>query len=300
MNSPLRILSPSRSPRPALACEITPDGVLAARRAKSGDSVIAFAPLAAGVVQPGLTAPNLIDASAVTAAIRRSLDDIDARDRNLTLVVPDSAVRVFILDFDTLPAKPQEALPIVRFRLRKLASFEVEDAAVSYQILRQTPDQTRALVSVMPAGVRAEYEQVVHEAGYEAGALLSSMIAALAAAPADEAALIVHRSALSVSTAITSGDDLLLYRTLDLPPDAGSQRDDLIQSVSVAAAYYEDALQTQPRTLYYAGPGGAEGFAAALGADSMGVVRDLVSNPSGAVTALPKGLAAGVMGALAS
>ena len=300
MNSPLRILSSSSSHRPALACEVTPDGVLAARRTKSSDSVVAFAPLAAGIVEPGLTAPNFTDAGAVTDAIRTALDDIDARDRNLTLIVPDSAVRVFILDFDTLPAKLQEALPIVRFRLRKLASFEVEDAAVSYQILRQTPDQTRVLVSVMPAAVRTEYEQAVHEAGYEPGALLPSMIAALAAAPTDEAALIVHRSALSVSTAITSGDDLLLYRTLDLPPDPGSQRDDLIQSVSVAAAYYEDTLQAQPRTLYYAGPGGAEGFAAAIGADSTGVVRDLVSNPSGAVTALPKGLVAGVMGALAS
>ena len=300
MNPSLRILSSKSSPRPPLACEITPDGVMAARRTKSGDSVAAFAPLAAGVVQPGLSAPNLSDPGAVTAAIREALDDIDARDRNLALVVPDSAVRVFILDFDTLPARPQEALPIVRFRLRKLASFEVEDAAVSYQVLRQTPDQTRVLVSAMPAAVRAEYEQAARAAGYEPGVLLSSMIAALAAAPAGEAALIVHRSALSVSTAITRGDDLLLYRTLELPADPGSQRDDLIQSVSVAAAYYEDALQSPPQTLYYAGPGGAEGFAAALGADSTGVVRDLVANPSGAVTALPKGLAAGVMGALAS
>lgn len=300
MNSSLRILSSNSSLRPALACEVTPEGVLAARRAKSGDTTLAFAPLATGVVQPGLTAPNLTDSAAVSAAIRKALDEIDARERDLTLVVPDSAVRVFILDFDTLPAKPQEALPIVRFRLRKLAPFEVEDAAVSYQILRQVSDQTRVLVTVMPAAVRNEYEQAVRAAGYEPGALLPSMLAALAAAPATEPALIVHRSALSVSTAITSGDDLLLYRSLDLPAELESQRDDLLQTVSVAAAYYEDTLHAAPRTLYYVGPGGAEGFASSLGANSAGVVRDLVSTPAGAVTALPKGLVAGVMGALAS
>lgn len=305
MNFSLRMLSSISSLRPALACEITPNGVLAARRAKSGDAVIAFAPLAAGIVKPGIpdqgvAVPNFTDPDAVTSAVRKALDDIDAHEHSLTLVVPDSSVRVYILDFDSLPAKPQEAMPIVRFRLRKLAPFDVEDAAISYQVLRQSSEQTRVLVSVMPTPVRAEYERVVREAGWEPGVLLSSMVAALAAAPAEEASLIVHRGTNSVTTAITSGNDLLLYRSLELSEHPESQREDLLQTVSVAAAYYEDSLQSQPRTLYYVGPGGAEGFASALGASTAGVVRDLVSNPSGAVTALPKGLAAGVMGALAS
>ncbi|HTV05013.1 MAG TPA: hypothetical protein VME86_06555 [Acidobacteriaceae bacterium] len=299
MNISLRILSPSNSLRPALACEITPEGVLAARHTAGSDAVLAFAPLALGVVQPGVSEPNLTDPEAVTAALRKALDDVAARERSLTLVVPDSAVRVYILDFDSLPAKAQEALPIVRFRLRKLAPFDVEDASVSYQILRQSSGQTRVIVAVMPAAIRAEYEGAVRGAGYEPGVLLPSMLAALAAAPAGDAALVVHRSGLAVTTAIASGDDLLLYRSLDLPAQPDTQREDLIQTVSVAVAYYEDNLHTAPRVLYYVGPGGAEGFAAALGANSEGVVRDLVPNPSGAVTALPKGLAAGVMGALA-
>lgn len=300
MQFSLRILSSGSSLRPALACEITPEGVLAARHTAGSDAVLAFAPLDAGVVHPGVAETNFTDANAVAAAIRKALEHVAARDRNLTLVVPDSAVRVFILDFDSLPAKPQEAMPIVRFRLRKLAPFDVDNAAVSYQILRQSPDQTRVLVTVMPAAIRAEYESAVHAAGYEPGVLLPSMLAALAAVPSGDAALVIHRSGHSISTAITSGDELLLYRSLDLPAQQESQREDLIQTVSVAAAYYEDALHTAPRVLYYVGPGGADGFTSALGADSEGVVRDLVPNPSGAVTPLPKGLAAGVMGALAS
>lgn len=300
MNFSLRILSPSSSLRPPLACEITPEGVLAARHTTGSDAVLAFTPLAAGAVQPGVAEPNLVDPEAVTAALRKALDDVAAREHNLTLVVPDSSVRVYMLDFDSLPAKKQEAMPIVRFRLRKLAPFDVETAAVSYQALRQSAVQTRVLATVMPSAIRLEYERAVRAAGYEPGVLLPSMLAALAAVPQGDTALVVHRSGHSVSTAITSGDDLLLYRSLDLPPEPELQRDDLIQTVSVAAAYYEDALHTAPRVLYYVGPGGAEGFSAALGANSEGVVRDLVPNPSGAITALPKGLAAGVMGALAS
>ncbi len=55
----------------------------------------------------------------------------------MTLVIPDTSVRVFVLDFDSLPAKAAEAVPVLRFRLRKMVPFDVEHAALSYQILVQ-------------------------------------------------------------------------------------------------------------------------------------------------------------------
>lgn len=300
MDFPLRIFSPSISLRPGLACEITPEGVLAARRTGGDEALLAFAPLAAGVVRAGFNELNFTDRALVTAAIKKAVDEVAAREKTITLVVPDAAARVLILDFDSLPAKAQDALPIVRFRLRKLTPFEVDDAAVSYQVMRQGQGQTRVLVTVMPDIVRSEYEGAMRAAGYEPGVVLPSTLTALAALPREDAALVVNRNGISLTTAITNGDELLLYRTLELPVNEGLQREDLIQTVSVAAAYFEDALHAAPRILYFVGPGGADGFARMLGADPDGMVRDLVPNPSGAVSAMPKGLAAGVMGALAS
>jgi type IV pilus assembly protein PilM len=298
----LLIFSSDTSLRPRLACEITPDGVLAARQ-KGSEQVMAFASLAAGVVQPGLAAANFADQAAVVAAIRQALDEVASREKQLTLVVPDAAVRVLILDFDSLPAKKQDALPIVRFRLRKLAPFEVEDAAVSYQVMRQDQEQMRVLVTVMPAAIRAEYEAAVRAAGYEPGVILPSMLASLAALHSSDAVLVVNRNGLSLTTAITNGDELLLYRTLELPAGEAAQREDLTQAVSVASAYFEDTMRTAPNVLYYSGPGGAEKFLAALGAESgegLQMVRDLLSSATGAMTAMPKGMTAGVIGALAS
>ncbi|MFZ0663256.1 MAG: hypothetical protein WAM66_11230 [Acidobacteriaceae bacterium] len=302
------ILSPTTSLRPALACEIMPEGVFAARRAAGGQTVMAFAPLVANpmspdTVRPGLAGTNLADRAAVVAALRQALDEVASREKTLTLIVPDAAVRVLILDFDSLPSKPQEALPIVRFRLRKLAPFEVDDAAVSYQVIRQQLDQARVLVTVMPAHVRGEYEDVVRSTGYEPGVVLPSMLASLALLPSDGAALVVNRSGLSLTTAITDGDELLLHRTLALPAGYAVQREELAQVVSVASAYFEDTLNVAPRILYYSGPGGAEEFASTLDPsvqESLDV-RDLAPVPvTGAVSALPRGLAAGVMGALAN
>lgn len=286
--------------RPALACEITPDGVLAARR--SGDEpVMSFAPLAPGMVQPGLAVPNIIDTDAVVAALRSALDEVAAREKTLTLVVPDAAVRVLLLDFDSLPQKTQEALPIVRFRLRKLAPFDVESAAVSYQVMRQDREQTRALVTVMPSAIRIEYESAVRAAGYEPGVLLPSMLASLAALRTEHAALALNRSGLSLTTAITNGDELLLHRTMELPVDYASQQDEMAQAISVASAYFEDTMHAPPGLLYYGGLGGADDFTAALGTEVNGLrIRDLVpTTETGAITAIPRGLTAGVTGALA-
>jgi type IV pilus assembly protein PilM len=194
------IFSPDAHLRPKLACEIMPGGVIAARYAENDQSVMAFVPLEAGVVTPGLKTPNLVNPAQVVAALRRTLEEVSSRERQLTVVVPDAAARVLILDFDTLPTKRQDVLPIMRFRLRKLVPFEVEDAAVSYQVMSQQTGQTRALVTVMPHAVLTEYEIAVREAGYEPGVVLPSTLASLAALRQVEPALVVNRNGLTVTT----------------------------------------------------------------------------------------------------
>ncbi len=77
--------------------------------------------------------------AAVAAAVRSALDGVVSRTgergRDVTVVVPDGAARVLLLDFDQLPGKLAEALPVVRFRLKKLLPFDADDAAVSYQVM---------------------------------------------------------------------------------------------------------------------------------------------------------------------
>ncbi len=294
--------------RPPLACEIFPGGVVAARREtrkgqhKSDDDSLSFAyePLPDDAVVPGLKGANLSDPAAVSDAIRKVLENTGARRKNVTVIVPDAAARVFLLDFDSLPQRQREALPILRFRLRKLLPFDVEEAAVSYQLLPESEQQVRALVVAMPRAILAEYESAVRGAGFEPGAVLTSTIASLAALRVNGPALIINRSHSSVTTAIIRRDDLLLHRTLDLPQNPALLREELLQSISVALAYFEDTLQSLPSTIYYNGPGGAEGVSALIGNNDPLAprVRDLVTPPAG--TSIPPGISAGIAGALAS
>ena len=97
----------------------------------------------------------------------------------MTLVLPDSAVRVFMLDFDSLPAKAAEALTVLRFRLRKMLPFDVEHAGLSYQVLSQRQERVQGAGGGDAGPMLAEYEAAVRAAGYEPGAVLPSSLAAL-------------------------------------------------------------------------------------------------------------------------
>jgi type IV pilus assembly protein PilM len=177
--------------------------------------------LAEGAVAPGLKVGNIVDKTAVVAALRRALDDVVAggreRSRDVTVVVPDAAARVLFVDFDELPSKTVEALPVVRFRLKKLLPFDADHAMVSYQVMSSEKGSIKLLAVAMPKDVLEEYEAAVLAAGYVPGAVLPSTLAALAGLEDDTApVLAVNASAGAVTTAIVRGATLLLHRSVDM------------------------------------------------------------------------------------
>ncbi len=326
-------LFPGINLRPALACEISLYGVLAGRQDATLGLLTQFVPLDPGLLHAGWKMPNILDRPAVIAAVRSAVGAVAEGGRQLpggrrlpgnralTLIVPDAAARVLLLDFDSLPAKHSEALPILRFRLRKLVPFDADDAAVTWQTMSTGPDGIRVLVVAIPREVLHQYEGVVREAGFLPGAVLPST---LAAAPllGEEPTLLVNRNGHTLTTTIVRGQDLLLHRALDFAandeapaaPDAPArlprsaqaraqeEQEDVRQSVSVALAYFEDSLQTLPSELFYIGPGTAEEFRTALGETAPGeprvAVRELGPTPQLASRSIPRSLLAPVTGAL--
>ncbi|MGB6872459.1 MAG: hypothetical protein WBD93_22795, partial [Acidobacteriaceae bacterium] len=259
--------------------------------------------LAAGALAPGLKVPNVIDAAAVTAAVESALGEVNAKTKDLTLVVPDAAARVLLLDFDTLPAKKTEALSVVRFRLRKMVPFDVESAVVSYQLMTERAGQLSVLVTVMPGDVLAEYESVIREAGYSPGVVLPSTLAVAAAMESSDAALMVNHAGSSITTAVTQGNEMLLHRLMELPVDEPARNQEMAQAVNTALAWYEDTLRSTPVALYYAGPGGAVSARTSPWAAMVEPIPHIedfaVPEKASTMTSIPTGLTAGVTGALA-
>jgi type IV pilus assembly protein PilM len=235
----------------------------------------------------------------VVEAIRTALSELSPKSRAITLVLPDISVRVFVLDFDTLPSKVAEAVPVLRFRLRKMVPFDVEHAALSYQVLVQGEGAVKVLATVMPGPVLAEYEAAVRAAGYEPGVVLPSSLASLAALDSLEPILAVNLSGQALTTSITSGQDLHLFRTVDLPEDPDARTAEIQRSIAVAAAYYEDKLVARARKLHYAGTQKADDFARVVADPELVVVEIAPTTGLGAATALGPMSIAGISGALA-
>ncbi|MHB8303390.1 MAG: hypothetical protein ACYDC6_11215 [Acidobacteriaceae bacterium] len=239
-----------------MACEIAPDGILAA------SSAAMDAPLNAAVFVPlqdsinaGLAVPVFSNPDAVLTALKSALDAVDLRARDWTLVLPDACSRVLLLDFDTLPAKPSEVLPLVRFRLRRLVPFDVDAAAVSYQLLKPAGAASKSgpvqvIAAATPAEVRSEFEAMMRSTEREPGILLPATLAALAALPESGSHLLVHTGHHSMTTAITRNGELLLYRRTD---HSDVEPGEMAQAVLVAAAYFEDTLHTPLQEVWVAG-----------------------------------------------
>jgi len=288
--------------RPPSAVEISPEGVLAAAMPRVGhEPAYAFAPLPPGALAPGIAEPNLHAPEAVAEAIRSALDDVSPRKRSVTLVLPDASVRVFVLDFDAFPSKAAEAVPVLRFRLRKMVAFDVEQAGVGYQLLSQSSSECKVLTAVLPGPILVEYETAVRQAGYEPGAVLPSSLAALETIDSEEPALTAVLGSNTLTTTISSGNDLMLYRTLDLPADAEERAAELQRGIAVASAFFEDKLGTRPRQINYAGSEPRRNFASWMGNAELRVVP-LAESPSGvglSGAGSTRASTAGVAGALA-
>lgn len=240
--------------RPRLAVEVKAEGVVAARAENAAALLTAVARVvvAEGAVMPGLKPGNIVDRAGVVAAVRSALDDVAGKGsergvgRDVTVIVPDAAVRVLLLDFDQLPSKAAEALPVVRFRLKKLLPFDADAASVSYQVMASERGAVRVMAVAMPKDVLAEYEDVVIAAGYLPGAVLPSTLATLAGLDSTDApALVVNAGQGGVTTAIVKGGILLLHRALDLNANT---EDAVAVAIPMAGELPGAAWDGQPQT----------------------------------------------------
>ena len=287
--------------RPALACEIAADRVLAGRGSDGGRMVemCAAQELAPGTLVPDLTEANLRDGSAVRAAIESTLGDVSGRGRDVVAILPDTAVRVVLLDFETLPAKHDEAEAVVRFRLKKSLPFNLDEARISYHA-QTTKTGVRAVAAVVLNTVLQEYESAFRDAGYNPGVVMPSMLAALGAADAERPTLVIKVDARTISIAILDQEQLLLFRTLENMRGVTISGEQLAEEVYPSVVFFQDTYSLNIERIYVAGLPESLGAAPALKAQTGAQVEELVaSSQIGSMSgSVPRWRMAGVVGAL--
>ena len=289
--------------RPTLACEIAADRVLAGRASDAGRlvEIVSARELAPGSLVPDLMEPNLRDKAAIRHAIEGALTSVGARSRDVIAILPDTAVRVVLLDFETLPAKRDEAEAVVRFRLKKSLPFDPANARISYHA-QSTRKGMQAVAAVVLNTVLEEYESAFRDAGYSPGMVMPSMLAAIGAADAERPTLVVKVDARTISIAILDNEQLLLSRTLENVRGVTITGDQLAEEVYPSVVFFQDTYNLNIERVYVAGLPESGGAGPALKTQSGAVVEELVTaSQIGSTTGtVPRWRMAGVVGALIS
>jgi type IV pilus assembly protein PilM len=295
--------SNSNVAKPKLACEIAADRVLAGRFAEHGGGLdmCAARELAPGSVIPDLIESNLRQRDSVRAGIEATLGAVAGRSKDVIAIVPDAAVRVMLVDFDTLPSDHEEALGVVRFRLKKSLPFDVDKAKVSFHS-QKIKDEVRVVAAVGLASVIDDYEELFRDAGFNPGVVLPSMLAALGSADAKKPTLVIKVDAHTTSLAILNEDQLQLFRTLENPRGVTITGEQLAEEVYPSVVFFQDTYHLNIERIYVAGLPDSGGASAALRAQTDAEVQELVASSQlgSASGTVPRWRMAGVVGALIS
>jgi type IV pilus assembly protein PilM len=231
-------------PHPLVACEISSSYVAAAhwRRGTFGldDSAVVALPL--GALKPSAVESNLADAGVVREAVKAVLHDVGARNAPVALLVPDAVIRVFVLHFDMFPRTQAEAIPMLRWRLKKSVPFESDETLISY--MRQAPRDEGVDIVTALARLRIikEYESLVEATSNNPGVVMSSTLATLPLMDDSRAMMLARVSGAMLTTAIAREGILCGYRCTELPAELDKlEPRALLDEIFPVAAYYQDA-----------------------------------------------------------
>ncbi len=284
-----------------IACEIGVERVIAARVSQSGDTLEVHTSrrLPPGTLAPGLLAANVLNREILLQSVQSALSTVGGGAKDVIAILPDSAVRVLLLDFDSLPSKPEDAASIIRFRLKKSLPFDVDHASLSYHAT-STNGTVKVVAAVSPREIVHEYEEIFNDAGYSPGAVVPSILATLGLVEADRPTMVVKVDSLSTTVAIVDRQELLLLRTLDHPLRTDLDPRELIENVYPSITFFEDNYSSKIELLQLTGMAELNGVSSVLQSETGVRTEPLEGNTSGESLGdpIPASMLGGVAGAL--
>jgi len=244
-------------PYASLAIEVAPDRVAAARWSRAGAlDGYAVELLPVGALVPSAVEPNVVNSAVVKSAVANVCDRLRARDEDVAMILPDTVIRVFVQHFEEFPRSVAEAVPMLRWKLKKSVPFEADETLISY--MRQAPREAGVDVVTALARLRIirEYESLAEGIGLRPGVVLSSSLAAISLLEDEKPTLLARVSGSSLTTAIVRRGVLCGYRCTELPAHGANLTPQmLLEEIFPVAAYYQDTWQETIQSVRVAGLG---------------------------------------------
>ncbi len=256
---------------PATVIEVESEFVLGARLTGSGKPAVrrlAVKALDRGVVDPSASQLNLAKPDALASALLSVSKSMGAGGGPTALLLPDAAVRVCLLEFETLPSKPKEREALLAWRIKDNLGFSPDEARLSYQEMHRAPGIVELLVLAIKKAVLAEYEKAIERARGSFAFVLPASLALLPLLSQTDATcqLLTHACSGCVTHALVDGERLRFWRTRQLTrADGDSGTAEVVSEASRAAASVRDRFNLKiERAWCCSRPGGGADLIAAL------------------------------------
>jgi type IV pilus assembly protein PilM len=268
-------------PHPALALEISPDRIAAARWGRTGSlEGYYIEPLPAGAIVPSAVEVNILNLPVVSPIIASACERLKGRGEDVALILPDPVIRVFVQQFDEFPRSADEAIPMLRWKLKKSVPFEADETVISYMRQDSREEGVNVLTALARLRIIREYESLAETAGFVPGVVLSSSLAAITLLEDEKPALLARISGSALTTAIVRHGTICGYRCTDLPVHSAALSPQmLLEEVFPVAAYFQDTWHENIGSVRVAGLGSRlSEFVQALEEEFHCPVRSLVQS----------------------
>ena len=282
-----------QDPPPALIFEITETGVSLARMGPKSrlPEMMAFAPLAPGTVEASPVKENIHQPETLDQALAHVLVQAAPlrKRKDAALLLPDNCARLAVLEFETLPSDSGERLTLIRWRLKKSVPFDVDTAAVSYQMQRSAAGSSAVsvLVAVSPAEVIGQYEAAVRRAGLLPGHVSVAVAEVLNLVEESGVTMLAKLSGRALSLVVVHEGQVRLVRSLEAGLAGEALTEDRLREMAAdlypTFVYVADNLGAPVSRLVLAGFGGSFDLAREVFRRELGSDAEPLKGPQGLV-----------------
>ncbi len=212
--------------------------------------------LPAGVFTTDKMAPRVTDLPGLGEAVQTAMRLAGAEGvSQISLALPDTVARAFLLDFQDLPGGGEQAADMIRWRLKKSVPFDLGSARLSWQELGRGEDgRHQLLVAVVPREGLDTVEELLEGLGYRTGLIdLASFalhnalrLEGLLAGDTGQDFGLLAATPSYFSLLIQRGERLIFYRAKGYHVQGGFQGEESLRVVGrelrTSLSYYEEHL----------------------------------------------------------
>jgi type IV pilus assembly protein PilM len=240
-------------PPPGYAFEISAAGIShAVRPSKRGQPPeVKFHPFDGDLLAIAPAKDNVLQPEAFSAHVAALIpQNGNKRKRSAVLILPDYCSRVAVIDFDSFPDNREEQLALIRFRLKKSVPFDVDTAAVNFQVQKGAHKKVAVIVASAAYEIVAKYEFPFRAAGFTPGFVTTSTLASLDLLPKEGLNVAAKLAGRVLTVAVCDGRHPKLVRCIEL---SGFSIDEIMSVLFPTLAYAEDELKTKPQHILACG-----------------------------------------------